>query len=276
MLYEQTCVDLDLQPMYTFEEEVQNFIESCEDMSLLAENVVIDKLKEIYRKIKDALIRFWNWITGKKQEAAKEAEKAVTETKAKIAKVKQEVQQEEKAVGEAPEAKAKVEEKKKSVEKAEKAITQVEAVGIMIPNLAALESLVARFIADVNAAIADPSKGFDIKYMASEFEKIKKEEKDTPVGNARNMAEKGHDKIQAAFKSVIDKLGGRINAAGDNAVETHVLQAALGAPNHWATQCDSLVTSVIMKSVSKKKAACSAVLAILHGKEPSKKAPFEM
>ena len=274
MLYEQTCADLDLQPMYTFEEEVQNFLETCEDITMLSENVVIDKLKEIYKKIKDALIRFWNWITGKKAEAVKDAEKVVSETKAKVAAVKQAVQKEEQAA-ETTEAKAKVGEKKESVAKAEKALTQVEAVGIMIPNLAALESLVARFIADVNAAIADPAKGFDVKYMAAEFEKIKSSEKDTPIGNARNLAEKAHEKIQSAFKGAIDKLGGKINAAGDNATETHVLQAALGATNHWATQVDSLITSVLLKSVSKHKAACSAVMSILHGQEP-KKSIFEM
>ena len=89
MIYEATCLELDIEPVYTLQEELHSITECINSVSLT--EGVGDFLLELLKKIKDAFIKLWNWITGKTSDAdskvkekEKAAEKAIVAAKAKV------------------------------------------------------------------------------------------------------------------------------------------------------------------------------------------------
>ena len=90
MIYEAACFELELPLAYSTEEEASQFIEAFNDISIddILNEGIGDAIAAFFRKIKELLQRFWNWIRGKDQENQNSVKKSEAEIAKSSAEVK--------------------------------------------------------------------------------------------------------------------------------------------------------------------------------------------
>ena len=82
MIYEATCFDLDLPMSYSTEEEASQFMEAFSSLDIddVLNEGLGDAIAAFFRKIKELIQRFWNWLRGKDQENQAAVKKSEAES----------------------------------------------------------------------------------------------------------------------------------------------------------------------------------------------------